>query len=116
MYKFNIYRCKTGERPLVSDSFVGQITCEYETVARLVERLKAQDHECDYYFMRESGFISRLEYCKDEIKRAYEQLPETAETESGAYITAWYNGGHITYNEAVQLHAYNKELAREWAE
>lgn len=116
MYKFTIYRRKKGYNYSRADRVVQQLTCEYETISRLVARLGEQHPDYDFYFMRDSGFISRLDYCKEEIKRTHEQIPPLAERENDAYITAWLNGGCITWNEAEELRTYNAALARNYAE
>lgn len=111
MYKFTIYRRIKGDPASNTDVIVRQMTCEYETISQLVGSLNEQHPICNYYFMRDSDFISRLDYCKDEIKHIYEQAPQSAERESEAYITAWLNGGCITWNEAEQLRKYNSACA-----
>ena len=116
MYKFTIYRRKKGSDYSKADRIVQQLTCERETIASLVERLNVQHSDYEYYFMRDSDFISRLDYCKEEIKRTHEQVPPIAERENEVYITAWLNGGCITWNEAEELRAYNVALARDRAE
>lgn len=116
MYKFTVYRIEGDEAPSMDDRPYAELTCTYETLVRLVERLNVANPGYKYYFVRESEFISRLEYCKAEIRRTHEQIPPLAEKESDAYITAWHTSGCITWNEAEQLRAYNAELARSYAE
>lgn len=76
MYKFKIYRCKAGEEVNITDRPISELTCTYEAAGVLVKHLDAKHPNYKHYFERASGFISRLDYCKGEIKRAFEQPKE----------------------------------------
>lgn len=110
MYDFTIYRGAKGADPNELKSLM-TLTSEYESIARLVERLKAQNPEYDYYFVRKSGFISRHDDCKRTIKEIYEQNPAEALERNRDYIEALRNGLLIGDHEAEQLHKYNAACA-----
>ena len=110
MYDFTIYRGAKGADPNDLKSLM-TLTTEYESVARLVERLKAQNPEYDYYFVRKSGFISRHDDCKRTIKQAYENNLAEPWERNRDYIAALRNGLLIGDHEAEQLHAYNAACA-----
>lgn len=110
MYDFTIYRGAKGAGPNELKSLM-TLTSEYESIARLVERLKAQNPEYDYYFVRKSGFISRHDDCKRTIKQIYEQNPAEAWERNRDYIEALRSGLLIGDHEAEQLHTYNAACA-----
>jgi hypothetical protein len=111
MYNYTVYRGERGAAPSEYKSLM-TLTAEYESVARLVERLKVQNPGYDYCIICRGGFISRHEACKRTIMRAYRQNPATAEEHNGAYIEALRRGLLIGEHEAEQLYEYNAELAR----
>lgn len=115
MYDFTIYRGAKGAEPNALKVLM-RLTTEYESVARLVERLKVQNPEYDYYFIRSSGFISRHDYCKNIIKQAYEQSPAEAWERNKAYIEALRSGLLIGDHEAEQLRTYNSACAASYGQ
>lgn len=114
MYKFYVYRHKKGTEPTNADQLISTPTCTDFVIARAVEHLNEQNPDYNYYFTR-GEYMSTLDYCMEEIKKAWDELPEVAERSCALYIIDWLGNGTIIDDEADALREYNALLARNYA-